>query len=215
MEKAIQAYDRAIKVSAGDPQVQLARSRLLMKNGQFTDAVNDIKAVIDTDYEDPLAWALLAEAYERASQMEEALSAINRAIEDAPRAGPYRLAQGRIYRKSGQLDQALKVLRELERDEPENLELPGELGQVYEARRETDAALESYLRAVALNAQDVESCMHAGVILKGLKSYDHAAEMFERVVISRPNDAKALHQLAAVRALQLVHGGIGTQVVTT
>ena len=57
--------------------------------------------------------------------------------------------------------------------------------------------------------------MRAGLILKGLKSYEHAAEMFERVVSSRPNDVKALHQLAAVRALQLVHGGIETQAVTT
>jgi tetratricopeptide (TPR) repeat protein len=214
-EKAIQAYDRAIKISAGDPKIQLARSRLLLKNGQFTDAINDIKAFIDMESEDPTAWALLAEAYERGSQLDEALTAINRALEVAPRSGPYRLIQGRIYRKIGQLDQALNVLRALELDEPENSSLPGELGKVYEARRETDAALEAYLRAVSLNVQDIDSCMQAGLILKGIKSYEHAAEMFERVVTSRPNDAKALHQLAAVRALQLVHGGIESQVVTT
>jgi tetratricopeptide (TPR) repeat protein len=214
-EKAIQAYDRAIKISAGDPQIQLARSRLLLKSGQYTDAINDIRNVINTTHEDPAAWELLADAYECGSQLDEALIAINRALEIAPRSGAYRLAQGRIYRKVGQLDQALKVLRALELDEPENGNLPGELGKVYEARRETDAALEAYLRAVALNEQDIDSCMQAGLILKGIKSYEHAAEMFERVVTSRPNDAKALHQLAAVRALQLVHGGIETQVVTT
>jgi tetratricopeptide (TPR) repeat protein len=214
-EKAIQAYDRAIKISAGDPHIQLARSRLLLNSGQYTDAINDIKAVIDAEQENPTAWELLAEAYEHGSQFDEALTAINRALEVAPRSGTYRLTQGRIYRKVGQLDQALKVLRALELDEPENTSLPGELGKVYEARRETDAALEAYLRAVSLNAHDIDSCMQAGLILKGIKSYEHAAEMFERVVTSRPNDAKALHQLAAVRALQLVHGGIETQVVTT
>lgn len=215
MEKAIQAYDRALKISGGDPQVQLARSRLLLKSGQYTDAINDINAVIATDDSDTDAWALLAEAYEQASQMDEALNAINHAIADSPRSGPYRLIQGRMYRKAGQLDQALKVLRELENDEPDNGSLPAELGNVYEARRETDAALEAYLRAVALNPDDIQSHMSAGIILKGLKSYEHAAQMFERVVTARPNDPKALHQLAAVRALQLVHGGIETQVVTT
>jgi tetratricopeptide (TPR) repeat protein len=214
-EKAIQAYDRALKISAGDPQVQLARSRLLMKNGQFMDAINDIKAVIGIDAEDPHAWSLLANAHEGAGKLDQALSAIDHALKLAPRSGPFRLAQGRIYRKAGQLDQALKVLRDLEIDEPENPDLPGELGQLYEARRETDTALEAYVRAVAINPQDIESCLRAGLILKGLKSYEHAAEMFERVVTARPYDAKALHQLAAVRALQLVHGGIEKQVVTT
>jgi tetratricopeptide (TPR) repeat protein len=214
-EKAIQAYDRALKISAGDPQVQLARSRLLMKNGQFLDAINDIKIVIGSDAEDPHAWALLAEAYEGAEQLDQSLSAIDHALKLAPRSGAFRLTQGRIYRKAGQLDQALKVLGDLEIDEPENPNLPGELGQLYEARRETDTALEAYVRAVTINPQDIASCMRAGLILKGLKSYEQAAEMFERVVTARPNDAKALHQLAAVRALQLVHGGIEKQVVTT
>jgi tetratricopeptide (TPR) repeat protein len=215
IEKAIQAYDRALKISAGDPQVQLARSRLLMKNRQFMDAINDIESVIENGAEDPQAWTLLAEAHEEADQLDQALSAINHALKLSPRSGSFRLTQGRIYRKAGQLDQALKVLHDLEIDEPENPNVPGELGQLYEARRETDTALEAYVRAVAINPQDIESCMRAGLILKGLKSYEHAAEMFERVVTARPNDAKALHQLAAVRALQLVHGGIESQVVTT
>ena len=214
-EKAIQAYDRALKISAGDRLVQLARSRLLIQSGQVTDAIHDIEAVIDIDAEDPIAWSLLAEAHEGTNNLDEALAAINTAIEHAPRVGSYRLTQGRIYRKSGQLDQALKVLREFEVNEPENPDLPGELGQVYEARRETDAALDAYLRAIAINAQDIGSSMRAGLILKGLKSYEHAAEMFERVVKSRPKDANALHQLAAVRALQLVHGGIEKQVVAS
>ncbi len=213
-EKALQAYDRAIKISAGDPHIQLARSRLLMKSGQYSDAINDILAVVEVK-QDPEAWALLAEAYEQAAQMDKALEAINQALNHAPRSGTYRFQQGRIYRKTGQLDQALNILRELERDEPGIPGLAGELGKVYEDRRETDAALEAYLRAVALDRKDTESGMQAGLILKGLKSYEQAAEMFELVVASRPNDAKALHQLAAVRALQLVHGGIDPQVVTT
>jgi tetratricopeptide (TPR) repeat protein len=214
-EKALQAYDRAIKISAGDPHIQLARSRLLLDIGQHTDAINDIQLVLDAGYQDPEASALLAAAHEQAGHLDLALKTIGQALEESPREGTYRLTQARLYRKAGQLDQSLKVLRELERDEPDNADLASELGKVYEERRETDAALEAYLRAVAKNAKDIESCMRAGLILKGLKSYEHAATMFERVVTSRPNDAKALHQLAAVRALQLVHGGIETQVVTT
>lgn len=215
IDKAIQAYDRALKISAGDPLVQLARSRLLIKSGQFADAISDLQAVIDLDAEDPVAWSLMAEAHEGTDNLDEALAAINAAVKHAPRTGSYRLTQGRIYRKSGQLDQALKVLREFEASEPENPNLPGEIGQVYEARRETDAALDAYLRAISMNAQDIGSSMRAGLILKGLKSYGHAAEMFERVVKARPKDANALHQLAAVRALQLVHGGIEKQVVAS
>jgi hypothetical protein len=52
------------------------------------------------------------------------------------------------------------------------------------------------------------------LILKQLKAYAKAARMFERAVETNPQDTDALHQLAAVRALELVHGGIPQPVVT-
>jgi len=52
------------------------------------------------------------------------------------------------------------------------------------------------------------------LILKVLKSYGQAADMFEKVVSINPLDPDALHQLAAVRALQLVHGGLEEEAVT-
>jgi hypothetical protein len=39
--------------------------------------------------------------------------------------------------------------------------------------------------------------------------------MFERAVEINPRDPDALHQLAAVRALQLVHGGLQQTMVST
>jgi hypothetical protein len=39
--------------------------------------------------------------------------------------------------------------------------------------------------------------------------------MFKRAVELTPDDASALHQLAAVHALALVHGGFQTSAVTT
>jgi tetratricopeptide (TPR) repeat protein len=215
VDKAIQAYDRALKISAGDPQILLARGRVLIQDGQFADALNDIKSALESFPQDPKAIAMLAEAYESSGKLDKALDALKDAIELAPRTSAYRLAQGRLYRKAGQLDQALQVLRELELEDPDYPSLAGEIGQVYEARRETDPALEAYMRAVVLDPGDITSCMQAGLLLKNLKSYEQAAEMFEQVVKEKPNDAKALHQLAAVRALQLVHGGIATQVVAS
>jgi tetratricopeptide (TPR) repeat protein len=45
------------------------------------------------------------------------------------------------------------------------------------------------------------------LVLKQLKYYQQAARMIERAVELNPKDHDALHQLAAVRALELVHGG--------
>jgi tetratricopeptide (TPR) repeat protein len=69
-------------------------------------------------------------------------------------------------------------------------------------------ALEAFQRAVRLDPEDEQSHYMAGLIFKQQKAYQQAARMFERAVEINPKDSDALQQLAAVRALELVHGGI-------
>ncbi len=89
-----------------------------------------------------------------------------------------------------------------------------ELGQVYEDRREYKRSLDSYQRAIELDTDSAPAHFHAGLVLKNIKAYPQAGHMFQRAVELNPKDPDALHQLAAVRALELVHGGIAQQAVT-
>jgi tetratricopeptide (TPR) repeat protein len=90
-----------------------------------------------------------------------------------------------------------------------------ELGRVHEDRRELDHALDAYERAISLNQSSAEAHFRAGLVLKNLKAYAQAARMFKRAVDLNPKDPETFHQLAAVHALELVHGGLMQTAVPT
>lgn len=214
LDKAIQIYDRALRVSEDDKAVQLARSKLLLRLGRTEEVVADLRVLTEaeSDFED--AWAVLSDAYSSTGDNDAALEAASQAAKLAPRNVEYQLLLGRKFKESGQLDQALSVLTKASSLAPADARIARELGDVHQARRQDTQALNAYLHAITLDPKEAAAYKQAGLILKVLKSYRQAADMFEKVVSINPLDPDALHQLAAVRALQLVHGGMEEQAVT-
>ena len=213
LEKAIQIYDRALRVSEDDRAVQLARSKLLLRLNRTEEAVADLRALTEAESEFEGAWAALSEAFSSTGDRDAALEAASHAAKLAPRNVEYQLLLGRKYKETGQLDQALSVLTKASSIAPGDARIARELGDVHKARRHDTQALEAYLHAITLDPKEAAAYKQAGLILKVLKSYGQAADMFEKVVSINPLDPDALHQLAAVRALQLVHGGLEKQAV--
>jgi len=214
LQKAIQIYDRALRVSEDDRAVQLARSKLLLRLGRTEEAAADLRTLTKADSEFEDAWAALSEAYTLCGNNDDALEAASKAAKLAPRNVEYQLLLGRKFKEAGQLDQALNVLTKASSLAPVDARIARELGDVHKARRQDTQALDAYLHAITLDPKEAAAYKQAGLILKVLKSYGQAADMFEKVVSINPLDPDALHQLAAVRALQLVHGGLEEQAVT-
>ena len=214
LEKAVQIYDRALRVSEDDRAVRLARSKLLLRLGRTGEAVADLRVLTAEEEEFEEAWAALSEAYTSTEDNDAALEAASKAAKLAPRNVEYQLLLGRKFRESGQLDQALSVLTKASSLAPVDARIARELGDVHMARRQHSQALDAYLHAITLDPKETTAYKQAGLILKVLKSYGQAADMFEKAVSINPLDPDTLHQLAAVRALQLVHGGLEEQAVT-
>ena len=206
-DKALQAYDQALKHTKNPLSVQLARSKLLVKIGRATEAIAALHHVLEAYPDDQRAWAALAEACEASNQLEQALDAATQAVSLSPRNPSYRLHLGRLCRKSGQLDRALDELTHVQSTDLYNAQFALELGLIYEARRETTQALEAYQQSISLDPNCDQAHFRAGLILKRQKAYQQASSMIERAVELNPRDPDFLHQLAAVRALELVHGG--------
>jgi tetratricopeptide (TPR) repeat protein len=207
-DKALSAYQRA-EASMADPSVaQRARSTLFLHTGRPEAAVLDLKKVIVSRPEDETAWSSLAEAYERSGELDQAVEAVRKALTISPGDAPHRLTMARLSRKTGQLDHALAELSTLQVEQPDDADVAYEIGRVHEARRDLAKAMDEYRRAIVLDQDHAGAHFHAGLVLKALKNYDQAAAMFKCAVDLSPNDADAHHQLAAVRALELVHGGI-------
>jgi tetratricopeptide (TPR) repeat protein len=213
LDKALQSFDRALKRSEFPLPIHVARSRLLLQIGRGEQAVTTLKAAVAQDPESGAGWAALSEIQEAAGSLPEAVDAAGRAVQLAPRQTSHRLQLGRLCRKTGQLDRALDELLRAQLTGYSDGQVSFELGRIYEERREFKRSLDAYQRTIDLDSSNGEAHFRAGLVLKQIKAYPQAGKMLKRAVELNPKDADALHQLAAVRALELVHGGLSQQVV--
>jgi len=215
LDKALQTYDRALSHAPDALPVRLARSRLMSRMGRPDEAAEELRALLETKPESDVAWAALADAKEAAGDTQSALEAARQAVRLSPRCMSHRLVLARLCRKVGQLDLALDEIKQAQSFGAADSALLIELGRVHEDRRELDHALDAYERAISLNQSSAEAHFRAGLVLKNLKAYTQAARMFKRAVDLNPKDPETFHQLAAVHALALVHGGLMQTAVPT
>lgn len=215
LEKALQTYDRALGRTPGALPIRLARSRLMCRMGHPQKAAEELRLLLEAEPESDLAWAAMAEAKEAAGDTQSALEAARQAARFSPRCASHRLVLARLCRKVGQLDLALDEIKQALSFGAGEAGLLIELGRIHEERRELDHALDAYEQAIGLNQSSAEAHFRAGLVLKNLKAYARAGRMLKRAVDLNPKDPEAFHQLAAVHALELVHGGLTRTAVTT
>ena len=206
--EALQAYDKALANASDTIPVQLFKGRLLVRLGRAQEAADDLRRVLTESSSNDRAWAALAEISEATQDLDTALRAAANAVRIAPRNPAYHHTLGRLARRSGHLDRALDELHRAETLGAAGAALLIEIGRVHEDRREHALALDAYERAIATEPQSAEAHFLAGVTLKRLKAYARAGRMLKKAVDLNPKDPEAHHQLAAVRALELVHGGL-------
>ncbi len=210
VEEALDLYRRVEAIDDHREAARAGRARLLLEAGRPREAAKALVQGQGGLPKDPQALALLARALEAADDLQAAARVASAAVETSPASSQMRVLLGRLARRRGQLDQALDELAQAIELNPTNAEAYLEMGLVYEARRQPSQALEVLRRALNLAPQSLEAHLHLGRVLKQLKAYPEAAAVLKRAVEIHPTNAEAMHQLAAVRALELVHGGIQT-----
>jgi tetratricopeptide (TPR) repeat protein len=89
---------------------------------------------------------------------------------------------------------------------PHSDEVMREIGLVFEQRRQYDRALEMYQLAIKSAPRSAANYARAGVALRQLKDYAGSVNALERAVALDPKNLEATRQLAAVTALNIIHG---------
>ena len=214
-EKALSNYAMAIAKVKDPLPIHIARSRLLIENDRSVEAISELEELLNTYDQDEELWCVYAEACEAANDLQESMRAVGKALSLSPMRVSYRLLLGRLSRKAGHLDRALDELTQLEALNPTSAPVLCELGRVLEERRQVEKALEAYLRAIASDPELAMAYFRAGVIEKQRKNYTAASDLLRQAAQLSPNNLEFHHQLAAVRALELVHGGMSQMAVST
>ena len=203
---ALSAFEDALAAGAEARTVRRYQSKVLAQQGKYGPASEAIQDLLAEFPDDHMLWHELALTLESNSDLKAADEAVREAARIAPLNPEYRLSLGRVTRKSGNLDRAIEELRLGADADPNDPRLSIETGLVYEDRREYARALDAYQKAIEMDPECIDAYYRAGLLLRTLKAYRRAGDMLRHAAELAPVDQAVMHQLAAVRALELVHG---------
>jgi len=114
---AMSIVDREIARAPRDMDIRTWRARVLLWSGRVAEAEHEYHEILTAVPNDPDNWMALANVYSRESRTQDALQALNRAVELDPKRADLHAARGRALRVADNRSQAkLEFRRALELD---------------------------------------------------------------------------------------------------
>ncbi|MGQ0604335.1 MAG: tetratricopeptide repeat protein [Anaerolineales bacterium] len=199
-------YHAAAAKSADPAPALLALGKLHMAQGKSAQAIEVLSRALEASPEADEILATLGEAKQSNNDYAGAVKAYREAARIAPRNAAHLLRLGKACRVQGQLDQAIAHLMQAKDLAPHSDDVAREIGLVFEGRKQFDRALEMYELAIQHAPRNAANHTRAGVALKQLKDYAGSVHALEKAVALDPKNLEATRQLAAVTALNIIHG---------
>jgi predicted TPR repeat methyltransferase len=169
---------------------------LLQKNGQFDDAHEVYRRVLETapDHARALHYAgLLAHQQGR---NDEGLALIERSLALVPDQADWYSNLGIVLQSDGRLDRAIDSYRRAIAIDPSHANAHNNLGVLLRATGQPVEAEAAYRAAIRLNPEHIDAYTNLGILLNGLKRAEEAAACYCRVITLRPKHREARKLLA-------------------
>lgn len=178
-----------LRILRDDPMIAIARLRERIRSGE-------------ADYR---TWHNLAIALERIGQSEEAIEAVQTAIEKNASSSETHFLLGLLLRHAGRLDEAIDAFDRVADLDEEFPRLYATRGVVHFHRADYAAALGDFEEALARSPMDVTTLFNLTILHVAGKDYMKAQEGIERLIEIDPKQAREYYrflvELGEVRAL--------------
>lgn len=120
--RAMSIVDREIARAPQDMDIRTWRARVLLWSGKVTEAEHEYQEILTAVPNDPDNWMALANVYSREGRTQDALQALNRAVELDPRRADLHAARGRALRAADNPSEAKLEFRRALKLDPANRE---------------------------------------------------------------------------------------------
>ncbi|GCA94739.1 serine protease [Microcystis aeruginosa] len=195
--EAIEALDQALATLPAREKGSEFHGEILNYQGVFYEQMNQSEKAIDSfeqaikiSPQNPNYYNSLSSALQNVKRYDRALTAINRAIEIAPRSSWYS-NRGNIYKELKKWDLALADYNQALTLNPNNSRAYIARADVYEERKEWDLALADYNRAIEIDANFAAAYISRGSFYTDRKQWDLALADFNKAITIDPNDPKS------------------------
>ncbi len=178
----------------------VALAILLQKGGQFVEAGELYRRVLEMNPDHPQALHYAGVLAHQQGRNDQAVALVERSLALAPDQADWYSNQGIIFQSSGELNRAIDAYRRAIAIDATHANAHSNLGVLLRAAGQTAEAEAAYRTAIQLNPDHIDAYTNLGILLGALSRTEEAAACYCKVITLRPKHREARRLLALAHA---------------
>ena len=167
----------------------------LYSNGQYQEAINQIKVLNESHPNTPFLFNLIGACYKAIGQLKGAAKMFETAVSIKPEYAEAHKNLGITLRDLGQMDEALKSLNMAISAEPNYVDAHYNLAETLKEMGRLDDAVQSYKATIVANPSFYDAYNNLGVTLMDLARFDEAIPFFKKALDIKSDNIYACSNL--------------------
>lgn len=195
--EAYEILQRGIKVSPEDSMLQNSMGTLQFKRGDYAEAENSFRSVLNRDSEDFDALIGLADVYIREEKHENANSIFQRIKQKPPKAEAKQIRYARSLLNASKINEGGNIIKQLWNTDHGNVEVMRLIAEYYTCRNDM-ARLRTVLKQIAIkNADYYRHYLNIAERFYQNGNIAEAITYLQQFLEHRPNDMEGISLLAS------------------
>ena len=167
----------------------------LYSNGQYQEAINQIKVLNEAYPNVPLLFNLVGACYKALGQLEGSVKMFETAVNIKPDYAEAHKNLGITLRDMGQMNEALESLKKAISAEPNYVDAHYNLAITFKELGRLDESVKSYQKTIEINPNFAQAYNNLGNVFNQLGKTKAGIECFEKAIEINPNFAEAYNNL--------------------
>jgi len=188
----LKLYGLDFPLSNSDQNPTLSREQIervyeLYKNGQFKEAISQIKALNEMHPNVPLLFNLIGACYKSLGKLEGAIKMFQIAVSIKYDYGEAHKNLGTTLKELGRLDESVESFMNAIEIDPSFVDAHYNLGNAFKQLNRFNESVKSYKTAIAIDPNFTQAYNNLGNVQKDLNQLDDALNSYERAIAIDPD----------------------------
>jgi tetratricopeptide (TPR) repeat protein len=170
-------------------QALLGVAFVQQRQGKTDKEIGTLKDYLELEPADPDAWHILASAYRKIEEYDEAIRCYRKAVETKPEMTEAWNEMGGVYFKEGKYDEAGRCCQKALEITPDEASNWYNMGSVYSEKRDYDEAIRCYRKALEIKPEMREAWGNMGNTYREKSEHEEAIRCYRKVLEIKPDDS--------------------------
>ena len=192
-EKAIEHYDKTIKLDPNFVEVYNNRGNVYQKKGEYARAIQDYDRAIALNPDIAEVYNSRGSAYGAKSDHARAIQDFDKAIDLKPDYANAYNNRGNVYQKKGEYARAIQNYDKAIALNPDDANAYNNRGVAYRAKGDHARAIQDFDKAIDLNPDDANAYNNRGIAYGAKGDHARAIRDYDKVIALKPDGVKAYY----------------------